>query len=481
MRAIKRAIKRQLTRRELMVASTVLAAGACATTPAAEKSKASVVVVGAGAAGLAAAHRLNKSGVRATIYEGSARVGGRVRTETGLLAPGIVTELGAEFIDSDHHALLRLCTELKLELDDVTVASEADLDDVFFFDGKRYGEDDVAAALAPLKARIDADLARVGLDVDYRNPGQGVPLDDMNLVDYFAAIGASGWFAKLLDVAFTTEFGLDLGEQSALNFLNIYKDGSMWGDSDERFKIRGGNQRVTDGLAALLPAQLELEHKLLALHPSGSGYRLSFENGGTTKDVDADVVLLTLPFSCLREVEITVPLPEVKKRSIAELGYGTNAKLMAGVQERTWRARGFSGGVLSDERFQLAWDSSRLQPGQKGALSMFTGGKAGVVVGEGTAETQVAQAWPGVVRALGDVVRTGSSARCHWPSDPWARGSYACYRPGQWTRIAGVEGEPVGRLFFAGEHCSRVYQGFINGAVETGELAADAIAKLLQT
>ncbi len=479
LRAALRQQRRPTLSRRQFVAGSVLAAAACATNRPGQASSARVVVVGAGAAGLAAAHRLNQAGVQATIYEAATRVGGRVRTATGLLAPGITTELGAEFIDTNHRALLRLCSELSLELTDVSVAGEADLDDVYFFDGHTYGEDDVTAALASLQPRIDTDLARVGLDVDYRHAGAGQALDDDNLAHYFQSLGATGWFYAFLDTAFTTEFGLDLHDQSALNFLNIYQDGSLWGDSDERFKVQGGNQRIVDGLAALLPGQVQLAHRLLSVRPQGTGYRLAFDADGKANDVDADVVLLTLPFSTLREVEIAVELPEVKRRSIAELGYGTNAKLMVGVKERSWRARGHSGAVLSDEGFQLAWDSSRMQPGTQGVVSMFTGGQAGIDVGGGTAEDQVSKAWPGLVRGLGDVVRSGSSARCHWPSEPFARGSYACYRPGQWTRLAGVEGEAVGRLFFAGEHCSRIFQGFINGAVETGEQAADAIVKLL--
>jgi monoamine oxidase len=65
--------------------------------------------------------------------------------------------------------------------------------------------------------------------------------------------------------------------------------------------------------------------------------------------------------------------------------------------------------------------------------------------------------------------------RFHWPTHPWTKGSYAAYRPGQWTTIHGAEGERVGNLHFAGEHCSINSQGFMNGAVETGESAAKAV------
>jgi monoamine oxidase len=66
-------------------------------------------------------------------------------------------------------------------------------------------------------------------------------------------------------------------------------------------------------------------------------------------------------------------------------------------------------------------------------------------------------------------------ARMHWPTHPWTLGSYACYRPGQWTSVRGAPGEAVGNLHFAGEHCALDNQGFMEGGCESGELAAQAV------
>ncbi|MGE4055195.1 MAG: FAD-dependent oxidoreductase, partial [Vicinamibacterales bacterium] len=71
--------------------------------------------------------------------------------------------------------------------------------------------------------------------------------------------------------------------------------------------------------------------------------------------------------------------------------------------------------------------------------------------------------------------RNGRVSRFHWPTHPWTKASYSCYRPGQWTTIAGAEGLPVGNLFFAGEHCSYDFQGYMNGAAQSGADTARAI------
>ena len=75
---------------------------------------------------------------------------------------------------------------------------------------------------------------------------------------------------------------------------------------------------------------------------------------------------------------------------------------------------------------------------------------------------------------------TGQAERFDWPGHAWARGSYACYKPGQYAAFRGAEGEPVGHLYFAGEHCAGEHQGFMEGALETGEAAARAIARALR-
>jgi monoamine oxidase len=186
-----------------------------------------------------------------------------------------------------------------------------------------------------------------------------------------------------------------------------------------------------------------------------------------------------LPFTLLRRVRIDVVLPPAKRRAIDEIGYGTNAKLMIGFTDRVWRDRHrTNGSVLTDLPFQLVWETSRHQPGESGILTNFTGGRHGVAIGTGSATDQAAaavgaleQVFPGI-----EATRAGArEARFHWPTHPYTLGSYACYRPGQWTTIAGAEGEPVGRLFFAGEHCSTRAQGFMEGGCETGEAAARAV------
>lgn len=440
-----------------------------------------VAIVGGGIAGLNAAHVLRRAGVRATVYEAQRRVGGRMFSAAGLFGRELVTELGGEFIDTSHGELHALIEEFGLEL--IDTASDEIHDEVCLFGGHRRSELEMVEAFRPLADRIAADAAGLGETISFQDPGGAWVLDHTSLEAYFDRIGASGWIRDLLAAAYVAEYGLECGEQSCLNFLcmistDLGEGLALLGDSDERFKVRGGNDQIPQALAHRLAGQVRLDHRLEAIRARGDGFTLTFAAAqGPTRDIEADAVILTLPFTVLREVDLRIDLPEVKRRAIAELGYGTNAKLMLGFDRRVWRDQGLTGAALSDTRAASVWDSSRMQGGEAGALTCYSGGAAGVAVGEDSASMQAERVlssleamFPGAASA-----HTRRSSRMHWPSFAWTRGSYSAYRPGQWTGIGGAEILPVGQLHFAGEHCSGEFQGFMNGAAQTGRMAAEAI------
>ncbi|MEW6158796.1 MAG: FAD-dependent oxidoreductase [Verrucomicrobiota bacterium] len=469
-----------------------------------------VVIVGAGMAGLNAGYRLRRAGLRAEIFEGSSRVGGRMFSGHDILAPGLTTELGGEFIDTNHKEMRRLISEFNLPTIDVKARSERDLiAEAYFFDGGLRSEKELIEAFLPVAPKIQADYDSTEEIVDFEHEGGAKELDNLSLAQYLDRIGATGWLRELLEVAFVTEYGMDADEQSSLNMLFMIstetKDGvALLGESDERFKVLGGNDRITTELATRLAGQIQTGQRLVRVKSKGEGFVLSFDVATSSpREVEADFVILTVPFTLLREVELQVELPEVKRKAIAELGYGNCAKVMAGFNTRVWRENGYAGNVYSDEPFQLAWDNSRQQPSPHGGITFYSGGKAALETNAGSPEEQVKRLLPGLDQAFGQTLAgalkkhfgvqfaadvkfitlkeayNGKTARFHWPTYPWTKSAYASYKAGQWTTIAGAEGRPVGNLYFAGEHCSYDFQGFMNGAAETGRQAAlDILAAL---
>ncbi len=180
-------------------------------------------------------------------------------------------------------------------------------------------------------------------------------------------------------------------------------------------------------------------------------------------------------------MEIRLPLPERTRRAIREISFGTNAKLFAGLSRRPWRAQGFSGEVITDLGFQTCWEDHARPGGGPGGLTVFAGGQTGVDFARGEAAARVREVLARLEVAFPEasVVGTGAAARMDWPGYALAKGSYSCFAPGQVTAFAGAFA-PLGRLVFAGEHMSKEHSGYMNGAAETGRLAARAVARLLR-
>jgi monoamine oxidase len=457
------------------------ALGAAAMPPlltAAQAAPPRIAIVGAGITGLYCAWILKRAGLASTVYEAAARTGGRMYSTTGGILPELTTELGGEFIDSNHAQILGLSRHFGFELIDTKGPGETGVEpEQFFFGGALRKPAEIVDPFRELSPRLARDARRA-----QRN---AAAFDDLSIDEYLTNLGVTGWLRSLLQVAFRTEYGMDTGEQSARNLLTLIEPEvhggriHLFGESDERYKIRGGNQKICAALAADLGESVRLGHRLEAVLPRGDGYRLAFRAAASPVEVDADTVVLTVPFTILRNLDIRVPLSKGKRAAIRDLGYGTNAKVFFGFERRLWRERGASGTVFTDGNAQLVWDSSRSQPGTPGTLTMLLGGAAGIASGNGTAEGQerlllpeLERIWPGL-----SVLRSGPPQRFHWPTHPYTLGAYASYRVGQWRAVRGREFAPEGRLYFAGEHCSLTAQGYMEGGAETGRRVAEMILR----
>jgi monoamine oxidase len=491
-------------------ATLALAGGGLLTSCARMKGAPRIAIIGAGLAGLNAAYQLKKLGHRADVYEASKRTGGRIYTVKDALAPGLVTEVGGEWLNATDEDTLSLAEEFGLHLSDMWAPSEVvGLESLHLFEGKRYNEPQLIEAFQkrynepqlieafqPIAALMEDDLAAFEIwDNDEEEGAEEAEarvehLDGISVAEYLEDIGATGWVRTLLDVTTTVESSMPADQQSAINL--VYSIAGKPGDrlpgfltmDFERYKIVEGCQEVTNGLAERLDeGQVKFGHRLEAVRSRGEGFTLTFQDpSGAASDVKADFVIMTVPFSILRDIEMQMELPDIKKKAIAELGYGSNSKLALGVHRRVWREQGYQGNTYSDEPFQSMYDNSENEGylGEIGGFTLYSGGQAGIDVGEGTAQDQVERLMPGVEKAYPGVTAelNGNVQRFVWHSYPFAKGSVPCRKIGQWTTIAYTEGDPVGNMFFAGDHCSWDF-GFINGAAESGRRAAEAIAARL--
>jgi monoamine oxidase len=444
-----------------------------------------IAVVGAGIAGLNATYLLAKAGLSVALYEGSDHIGGRIQTNYGGVAPNIYSELGGEFIDSGHDDMLALATLFGFGLIDTEAPSEDGLQVAYFANGRLRSEDEVIAAFQPLARIVDNDSSQLSDEITFDSHSRfDSRLDHTRLRDYLQRHVRIDWLYDILEAAYVNEFGLNLENQSSLNFVETIgtdtSDGfEIYGVSDQRYKIRGGNHQIVAALADQVKDRISLGHRLEALRRDSSGeYLLNFATGhGGHSEVAADFVVLCLPFTILRQIDLRVPLPPIKRKAIQELGYGVDAKLILGFQSRHWRENGFDGDSYADQPYQSGWDSSRLQPSSFGAYTIYPGGSQALALQNGSANQQARRLLAGLDRVFPGIQDQwlGTALRAYWPSNPFVRASYAAYEPGQWTGIRGAEGQTVGNLYFAGEHTSLDWQGYMNGGAESGRIAAEAL------
>jgi monoamine oxidase len=308
----------------------------------------------------------------------------------------------------------------------------------------------------------------------------------MSIVDWIEETfegGIDSKIGQLLDVAYNIEYGAESSVQSSLNLLYLLAysgQGNLriFGPSNEKYHVAGGNDQITSRLADRLAGQITTGSELTSIRVTAAGrWELTFRQGSGSRVVTADRVVLALPFSILRSrVGFSrAGWEPLKETAIREQGMGTNSKLHLQFRRRTWRDQGFNGETFSDRGYQNCWEVTRAQPGTEGILVNYTGGNYGATFGSGTPESRAEQFLQQVAPVLPGLQWNGRATIDFWPGNEWTRGSYSYWKVGQYTKFAGMEGVRQGTCHFAGEHTSIDFQGYLNGAVETGERAAAEI------
>jgi monoamine oxidase len=444
-----------------------------------------VAVVGAGIAGLVAANLLTRGGCTPAVFDASTITGGRIRTDHGSLAPGVATELGGEFIDTAHADMIALARIFGCTPIDTEAPGEAELDVVARVGGRSYSLLQASEAFSAFAGSIRRDAQRLSPHIGRRRHTEADrEFDRLSIDEYLDRIQLDGWLRSRICSGYTTLNGLDSAEQSSINLLRQMctdpnQGFSIFGRSDERWKVAEGLDSILGGLARGLAAPVNAEHRLVRIRRDGATVVLEFATPGRVITFRADAVVLALPFTMLRHVDAAGVFSKHKQRAIDGLAYGTNSKVMVGMRRRIWRDHGSTGDLCTDGLLQSGWDASRLRAGEHGVYTFFLGGRRGLDAGLSTEadlalqlSAQASDTWADFDRS-----RTGTVVRVHWPTEPWVQASYSTYRPGQHCEFGGDESSSEASIHFAGEHCATVWQGYMQGAAATGREGALAILR----
>ena len=502
-------LRAQTIGRRAFIGGAVAAAGALALPRRTfAQTQPRIAIVGAGIAGLSAALKLADHGAACTVYEANDRVGGRIYSNTDYFAQGQVFEWCGELIDSGHETIRVLARRFALPLDNLLAAEPRNSEETYYFFGQYYAKADADRDFRAIVPLLRDDLRMAGPQTTvFESTAWGRLLNRMSVYDWIewrVPGGHASPLGALLDTAYYIELNSDTREQSALNLVYLlgyqpsWNELHMFGVSDEKFHVRGGNQQIPQAIARHLgPSVVRTGMRLEAIRQSAQGAcTLSFRCGGTLETVEADRVLLTTPFAVLRDLDFSrARFDERKTLAIRELGAGRQSKQHLQFNRRLWTDKGAkpdrgNGSSYADTGYQATWEASRAQSGSNGILVGYAGGAfadamASNVAFATSASPRVArdarrflqQAEP-VFPGLG-AEWNGRSTQALPHLDPNMKCSYSYFRIGQYETIASYERVRQGNIFFAGEHCSFDFQGFMEGAAAEGERAAvDLLASI---
>jgi monoamine oxidase len=465
-------------------------------------------IVGAGIAGLCAARVLADHGVAATIFEAKPKAGGRIHSETQFWGGGQVSEYCAELIDTSHVTMRALAKRYGLQLSDVLLAQAPGSEETIFFGEGYYPAAELFEAFRPVYRTLSAQVEACGPATTYlRSTAAGRTFDKMSLnawIERYVPGGSSSDVGRYILQQYVAEYGIDPGKQSSLNMIYWlgrqpdYDDKTgefnALGPSDERFHIAGGNGQLPAALAQSLGAErFRFRYVLLALARRSDGrIDLTFDTPGGTRVETVDKAIVTIPFIVLRGVDLRRAGFDARKlAAIDELAYGDHSKLAVQTTDRWWSGTGpwpgrSDGSITTDRGFQQAWDGSRAQPGPHGLVIDYAAAgqsdrlrPSAPYTTSDSAQTAayardfvaaLERVWPGANERY-----TGKAVLSHCTYDPYVRGSYSGWLTGQYERFAGYERVRQGNVLFAGEHCSVLLQGFMEGAAREGVRAASEV------
>jgi monoamine oxidase len=442
------------------------------------KKKKECVVIGAGLAGLAAAYHLTNAHCQVTVLEARDRLGGRVLTHHFCEAPDLNCELGGEWIGKNHEKMKDLCHDLKLGLQKHQYANSF-WNQVSPAKLIRPGEWCMSAEAKAIWEQFQKDFFDFG-------PGRW---KEMDKIDWWTQLKQLGFGQDDLlrrDLMDSTDFGETIRMNSAFTAATEYltsKDQQV-DDTDEMdFKVRGGNSRLINALAREIGLKnIRTEQVVVGIQHIKNRVHVQVE--GSSNEIKADYCVCAIPAHCLLDIDWGKEPPKKHLEAAAQLQYARITKTAVLCSRRFW-PKPLEGGysVCTSLASDFCFDSTFGQKGTKGILCSYAVGDKAADIASSPEDELKYWIVEDVANASGKNWNRKESMKVAlalqqqvWQADRFTRGAYAFYRPGQWFTVRDALAKRFRKVFFAGEHIAE-WQGFMEGAVETGYDAARQILK----
>jgi monoamine oxidase len=431
-----------------------------------------VVIAGGGLAGLSAAYALGRLGAAVHVFEAQERLGGRVwtlRNEAGQFH----IEAGGEFIDAEQHEIRELAAALRVRLIRILrrgfgLALSVD-------DRVRVSATQERAWKAMARRLDPAIKALKSVGCNW-NTATAAVIARLSFAEALER-GRSNDRVTALSNALRCFYLADPEALSALVVVEQAASDAVPGRST-MYRAKEGNDALIDSLAKRIRGRVSLTSIVRAIRQDGNGVRVTIEDRhGRSTQTTADYVVVALPSSLVLECVFDPPLPSYQQAALASLGSGAATKVALRFERKWWRLKSRPWAYGTNLAIGAVWDGAEAQP-HANVLTFLAGGSGSaelrnVLEVEGPSGIVSRLSWMGSPTNATLVADPVS-----WEDEPWSRGGYAVFPPTFDPRLRVALAASHGRIVFAGEHTSRRWQGFMNGAVESGQRAAREIETL---
>jgi len=465
----------------------------------AERSK-SVLVLGAGLAGLAAAYELKQAHHDVIVLEARAHAGGRALTLREPFADGLHVEAGAKFVHDDHDLVVGYCGAFGLKLTSARTLKLGRMADALYYlrgtwiqakderlldavgqpvgwplelGAQERGSVPLGLIMQySLPILADKDLFGDPAEESWPSEELKASYDGLTFEQFLRQRGASEAAINLMRLTYITLVGEGIETLNALwalrelYFVHRVKD-SFW--------LADGSSSLPEAFASRLAGEIHYGTPVARIEQRDGRVSAICQPTHGIRNFDAEYAICSLPFSALRNVEVAPQLTEGKRRAIAELPYAAATNVYLQSRTRFWEEQGLPSLATTDLPITLVLDMSFHQVGSRGILTSLSAGsqaRAFAALSEEARQAAVLDQMEKIYPGIREQYEGGTSYA--WELDPWALGGYSWMRPGQFTSLHPHISTPEGRIFFAGEHASP-WPAWMQGALWSGKRAAEAV------
>ena len=444
-----------------------------------------VVVIGGGLAGLCAAYELREAGHKVTVLEARSRPGGRVFTIRGQFADGLIAEAGATNVADIHEWTIKYLKLLGVDLEPVSFSRGGS---IFHVQGRRIVVSPGQPVQWPFElSAVEKGMSRRELWQKYVVPALeelGNPMDAnwpnssllrydrVSFTDFLRERGASPGAVSLLKLGLADQLGEGADKVSALNLL---REAAPRMREQKAFVIRGGSDTFPRAFAANLRDTIQYASVVKRIEQDDREARVTYERAGEHVVLRADRVVCAIPFAVLRQVEFSPALAREKQKAIAQLGNTSVVRVFLQTRKRFWLDENLTGAATTDLPLMTAYDKTFYLPGVRGMLEAYVAGERARRLAAMTQSDRL-NFTLSQMEKIHPAIRThfeGGSSFC-WDEEPFSRGAYAWFKPGEMTELMPHIATPEGRIHFSGDHTSQS-PGWMNGALQSGYRAAKEV------